>query len=220
MAELIVVRHGQAAFGQANYDQLSDLGHQQAKLAGQELADMGWVPDRIITGTLERQRDTMTSMGFDGPREEHSGFNEYDFHDLLRARFKDGVPDPVLGDRKVHFRTLRDTVLEWQDGGLPTASESWADFEKRTAAALAFATQTDARRVLVVSSGGVIGQLVASTVSAPARMMMELNLQIKNASISKFIFSNSGSGNRIFLQGFNATPHLDATETAHLMTYS
>jgi broad specificity phosphatase PhoE len=216
MAELIVVRHGQAAFGQANYDQLSDVGHTQAKMAGEVLADMGWVPDRIITGTLERQRDTMTSMGFDSAREEHSGFNEYDFHDLLHARFAGAVPDLVLGDRKTHFRTLRETVLEWQDGGLPTAAESWLEFETRTAAALKFATQTDARRVLVVSSGGVIGQLVASTVAAPARMMMELNLQVKNASLTKFIFSK----NRVFLQGFNATPHLDGADTAHLMTYS
>ena len=34
MAELIVVRHGQAAFGQENYDQLSDVGFEQARLAG------------------------------------------------------------------------------------------------------------------------------------------------------------------------------------------
>ena len=121
-----------------------------------------------------------------------------------------------MGDRKTHFRTLRETVLEWQGGGLPSASESWVDFETRTAAAMKFATDTEARRVLVVSSGGVIGQLVASTVAAPARMMMELNLQVKNASMTRFIFSKG----RVFLQGFNATPHLDGADVAHLMTYS
>lgn len=216
MAELIVVRHGQAAFGQVNYDQLSDLGHKQAELAGKVLAEMGWVPDRLITGTLERQRDTMTSMGFTGAREEHAGFNEYDFNDLLHARYDGNVPDVVKGERKTHFRTLRETVFEWQDGGLPSASESWTDFETRVAAALNFATDTEARRVLVVSSGGVIGQLVASAMQAPTRMMMEVNLQIKNASINRFVFSKG----RVFVQGFNATPHLDTTETAHLMTYS
>ena len=216
MAELNVVRHGQAAFGQDNYDQLSDVGHQQSKLVGKALADMGWVPDRLITGTLTRQRDTLSSMGFDTSHEEHAGFNEYDFHNLLQTRFPDGVPDLVIGDRKVHFRTLRETILDWQGGGLDGASESWKDFSARVAAALVFATNTDARRVLVVSSGGPIGQLTARSLNAPDPMMMELNLQVKNTSFTKFIFSKG----RVFLQGFNATPHLDVSDNAHLLTYS
>jgi broad specificity phosphatase PhoE len=216
MAELIVVRHGQAAFGQENYDQLSGVGHQQSRLAGKALADMDWVPDRMVTGTLTRQRDTLSSMGFDTGHEEHAGFNEYDFHNLLQTRFPDGVPDLVIGDRKVHFRTLRETILDWQDGGLHGASESWLDFSIRVATALQFATDTDARRVLVVSSGGPIGQMTASSLNAPDPMMMELNLQVKNTSFTKFIFSKG----RIFLQGFNATPHLDVSENAHLLTYS
>jgi broad specificity phosphatase PhoE len=216
MAELIVVRHGQAAFGQDNYDQLSDVGHQQSKLVGNALAEMGWVPDRLVTGTLTRQRDTLTSMGFDQGHEEHAGFNEYDIHNLLHTRFADGVPDLVIGDRKTHFRTLRETVLEWQDGGLVGANESWHDFTTRVTAALEFAITTDARRVLVVSSGGPIGQMTANSLSAPDPMMMELNLQVKNTSITKFIFSKG----RVFLQGFNATPHLDVSQNAHLLTYS
>ncbi len=31
MSELYLVRHAQASFGAANYDQLSDLGHQQSR---------------------------------------------------------------------------------------------------------------------------------------------------------------------------------------------
>ena len=216
MAELIVVRHGQAAFGHDNYDQLSDVGHQQSKLAGIALANMGWVPDRLVTGTLTRQRDTLSSMGFEAAHEEHAGFNEYDFHDLLHTRFPEGVPDLVVGDRKTHFRTLRETVLDWQGGGLMGASESWIDFTTRISTALNFATTTDARRVLVVSSGGPIGQMTANSLNAPDPMMMELNLQVKNTSFTKFIFSKS----RVFLQGFNATPHLDVSENAHLLTYS
>jgi broad specificity phosphatase PhoE len=216
MAELIVVRHGQAAFGQENYDQLSDVGFEQARLAGDALRDMGWVPDRLISGTLERQRDTLSTMGFEGDVEEHAGFNEYDFGDLLRARYDGNIPDLVKGDRKVHFRTLRETVFEWQADALVAPYETWGQFEARVADALGFATDTNARRVLVVSSGGVIGQLVASTLEAPKKMMMEVNLQIKNASITRFVFSKG----RVFLTGMNATPHLDRKATQHLMTYS
>lgn len=213
---MVVVRHGQASFGTDNYDRLSEVGHQQSRLVGKALAASGWVPDRLVTGTLTRQIDTLSSMGFDPAPEQHAGFNEYDFHDLLQARFAGDVPDIVMGDRKTHFRTLRDTILEWQAGGLPAARESWADFTARVKAARGFATETDARRVLVISSGGVIGQLVASALGAPDAQMMEINLQVKNTSVTRFIFS----GERFFLHEFNGTPHLSSPDTAGLLTYS
>ncbi len=214
MAELIVIRHGQASFGADNYDELSDLGHRQSRAVGAWLGESGWVPDRLITGTLKRQRDTLTAMGFDTGAEEHAGLNEYNFHDLLSARYAGDVPELVRGDRKTHFRTLRETVFEWQADKLCGVAETWDDFTTRTAAALDFATDTDARRVLVVSSGGVIGQLVAQSLQAPAAMMMELNLQVKNTSVTKFVFS----GPRVFLHQFNATPHFDAAPD--LLSYS
>ena len=217
MAELIVVRHGQASFGADNYDSLSQVGHEQARLAGDALRNMGWVPDRVITGTLTRQKETLESMGFGaGAPEEHPGFNEYDFHDLLHVRYAGDVPVAVKGERKTHFRTLRETIFEWQDGGIIGARETWAEFETRTSAALRFATKTDARRVLVVSSGGVIGQLVARALNAPVRMMMEVNLQVKNASFTRFVFK----GDRFMLSEFNATPHLAFAGRADILTYS
>ncbi|AVO39472.1 histidine phosphatase family protein [Pukyongiella litopenaei] len=216
MAELLVVRHGQASFGADDYDRLSETGHRQSELAGAALRGAGWVPDRLITGTLARQRDTLASMGFDAEPETHPGLNEYDFHDLLSVRFGGDVPDPVRHDRKTHFRTLRETILDWQAGGLTAARESWADFAGRVEAARAFATDTPARRVLVISSGGPIGQLVASSLGAPEAQMLALNLQVKNTSFTRFIFT----GSRFFLHEFNTTPHLMAADRDHLLTYS
>ena len=216
MAELIVIRHGQASFGADNYDQLSELGHRQSELVGKALGAAGWVPDRLVTGTLTRQHETLTSMGFSQAPEQHPGWNEYDFHNLLAKRFNDDVPHDVRKDRKTHFRTLRETIHEWQAGGLDGADESWKDFTTRIESARRFSTETGVRRVLVISSGGVIGQLVAATLGAPAKMMMELNLQVKNTSITKFIFS----GDRFFLHEFNATPHFAPAECAGMLTYS
>ncbi|WP_025057617.1 histidine phosphatase family protein, partial [Sulfitobacter donghicola] len=159
MAELLVIRHGQASFGAENYDVLSDLGRQQARAAGQWLRDMGWTPDRVVSGTLNRQIDTVAEMGFAPDREEHAGLNEYDFGSLLSARYGGAVPDLVQGDRKMHFRTLRETVFEWQRDEIAEPYETWGAFVARVEAARAFATDTDAKRVLMVSSGGVIGQL-------------------------------------------------------------
>jgi broad specificity phosphatase PhoE len=216
LAELLIIRHGQASFGQDNYDVLSDLGHRQSAAAGAVLRDLGWVPDRLVTGTLTRQRDTLASMGFDAPSEEHAGLNEYDFADLLAARFKGCVPDLVKGDRKTHFRALRETVFEWQDAAFDGASETYAQFAARVEAARAFATDTDAKRVLVVSSGGVIGQMTAQALGADKRHMMQLNLQIKNTAMTRFMFS----GPAFSLHEFNATPHFMQGTGADLLSYS
>ena len=219
MAELLVVRHGQASFGAGDagsYDRLSDLGRRQAQVAGDSLREAGWIPDRLICGSLDRQRETLTAMGFGDDIEVHPGWNEYDFHDLLTVRFGGAVPDAVRGDRKTHFRSLRETILQWQGGGLEGAAETYAQFADRVEAARVFSTDTPAERVLVVSSGGAIGQLVAASLNAPAEQMMALNLQVKNTSMSRFIFS----GRRFFLHEFNSTPHFAAPDRADLLTYS
>lgn len=216
MAELLIVRHAQASFGADNYDQLSELGHRQSELAGQMLRNSGWVPDRLVTGTLKRQHETLASMGFDIKPETHSGLNEYDFHNLLSVRFDGKVPDLVQHDRKTHFRTLRETILEWQDGGLAGADESWQEFADRVEAARKYCIDTEARRVLVISSGGPIGQLVASSLGAPRAQMMSLNLQVKNTSLTRFFFSSQ----TFFLHEFNATPHFATAERAKLLSYS
>ena len=216
MAELLVIRHGQASFGAENYDVLSDLGRQQSRAAGDWLRGMGWTPDRVITGTLNRQIDTATEMGFDPAPEEHAGLNEYDFSSLLDARFPDGPPDLVSADRKAHFRTLRETVFAWQRGEIKNPYETWDAFAARVEAARSFAVETDAKRVLVISSGGVIGQLTAASLNAPAHHMMNLNLQIKNAAMTRFVFS----GNLFSLSEFNTTPQHATPEGAKLMSYS
>lgn len=216
MAELLVIRHGQASFGQDNYDVLSDLGHKQSEAVGALLREMDWQPDRLVTGTLKRQKDTLASMGFEAAPEEHAGFNEYDFGDLLHARFKGNVPDMVKGDRRTHFRALRETVFEWQDAAFDGASETYAEFAARVEAARGFATNTEAKRVLVVSSGGVIGQLTATALGADKRHMMELNLQVKNTAMTRFMFK----GERCSLHEFNATPHFMSPDGAALQSYS
>lgn len=216
MAELLIIRHGQASFGAENYDVLSDLGRAQARAAGEWLRCMNWTPDRLISGTLDRQIDTVTEMGFAPVREMHEGFNEYDFGNLLAARFPDGLPDLVNADRKVHFRTLRDTVFAWQRGEIAEPAETWEGFAERVEAARAFAVDTACKRVLVVSSGGVIGQMTAVALQAPAAHMMNLNLQIKNAAMTRFIFS----GSLFSLNEFNATPQFATPDGAKLMSYS
>lgn len=216
MAELWIIRHGQASYGAADYDRLSQIGQHQSALLGAALRERGWVPDRVVTGTLRRQIETLKAMGFDGAAEAHAGFNEYDHADLLKSRLKDDGGPAQSQDRKAHFRLLRESVLAWQRDELEGATETWRVFTARVEAARRFATRPAAKRVLVVSSGGVIGQMVAASLAAPAAQMMQLNLQVKNASITRFVFTQGAFS----LHEFNATPHLDRSDRAKFLTYS
>ncbi|KJZ18437.1 histidine phosphatase family protein [Loktanella sp. S4079] len=216
MAELLIIRHGQASFGAANYDALSDLGKQQARIVGELLRASGWVPDRAISGTLDRQIDTLAAMGFAVTPEQHSGFNEYDFQDLLNARTLTPSNTKDQPDRKTHFRLLRETVHAWMRDEIPDASESWAGFTERVEQARRFAIAGKAKRTVVVSSGGVIGQIVSRTLGGAVENMMTLNLQIKNTAMTRFVYSDRG----FYLHEFNSTPHFAQGEGADMISYS
>ncbi len=58
MTTILLARHGQASFGQENYDQLSELGSIQAKMLGQHYAATQRRIDAIFTGNLVRQQDS------------------------------------------------------------------------------------------------------------------------------------------------------------------
>jgi broad specificity phosphatase PhoE len=58
MAELHIVRHGQASLFAADYDVLSPLGHLQAQRLGAHWAARGWVPDLVICGPAKRHGGT------------------------------------------------------------------------------------------------------------------------------------------------------------------
>ena len=50
MSSILLVRHGQASFGAADYDNLSDVGHEQSRVLGAALAARGVSPDVVVAG--------------------------------------------------------------------------------------------------------------------------------------------------------------------------
>ena len=58
MGTLYLVRHGQASFGAANYDQLSPLGQRQCLRLGEYFRAKGRRFGTLISGTLMRQRQS------------------------------------------------------------------------------------------------------------------------------------------------------------------
>ncbi len=58
MGILYMIRHGQASFGSANYDLLSETGVLQSRILAEYLLTVGLTPDALYSGAMERQKDT------------------------------------------------------------------------------------------------------------------------------------------------------------------
>jgi len=220
MAELVLVRHGQASFGEDDYDKLSKLGWSQSRWLGEHFAARGVAFDRVIRGSMRRHAETLAGIG-EGmggalASEVDARLDEYDSHALLRAHLGT-KPLPTGDDRRAHFRVLREAMYGWTDGTLGgSAHESFADFRGRVLAALAAARTGAARRVLVVSSGGPISTILADVLGMPLRGVVDLNLQTRNTGITEL----QTGATRIHCVSFNNVPHLDRPDRAGALTYS
>ena len=58
MITILLARHGQASFGQKNYDNLSELGVTQARMLGEHYANTERRIDAVFSGSLVRQQDS------------------------------------------------------------------------------------------------------------------------------------------------------------------
>lgn len=218
---LHLVRHAQASFGAADYDNLSAIGHEQSRALGVALARQGVVPDAVFIGEQRRHRQTWEGIAQGLERAYEPivvpGLNEFDFKGLLDARFAaGGAPAGLHDDRKTHFRMLRDTVLMWQRDEIANPPETFAAFSERVRTARDVMAKLDAKTCLAVSSGGAIGQMITDALGAPADQMVTLQLQTKNCAVARFVLS----GDRAWLNGFNETPHIDASNESTMLTYS
>ena len=157
MPELYLIRHAQASFGAANYDVLSELGHDQSFALGHALAEQGVQPDGLFIGEQRRHRETLEGvlkgLGRDPQQAQiHAGLNEFDFKSLLDAHYRNrDSPEKMHCERKSHFRTLRDTVLAWQRDEIVDPPESWADFTGRVQAARKASVASGAQTIVAVS---------------------------------------------------------------------
>jgi broad specificity phosphatase PhoE len=220
MAELVLVRHGQASFGEDDYDRLSELGWRQSRWLGEYFAARGTAFDLHVRGSLRRHAETLAGiaegMGRALEADEDPRLNEYDSHALLRAHLKE-QPLPQGGDRREHFRILREAMYAWTDGTLAGhAHEPFAEFRARVLGALADLRSGAARRALVVSSGGPISTILVEVLGMPLRGVVDLNLQTRNTGVTEL----QAGASRIHFVSFNNVPHLDRPDRAGTLTYS
>ena len=224
MPTVLLVRHGQASFGTEDYDVLSEAGHRQAEIVAASLAERGYKPDRLICGTLRRQRDTaaaFTALG--APELEiEPRWDEYDSEDILRHHSdtsvrldRDGDAEPITN--RTFQGILEAAQAQWVDHAerSPTA-QPWPAFS--AAAAGAFrdlaAQLTSGQTAVVVTSGGVIGALLCSLWNAPSTLFPALNRVTVNTSVTKLAVGSTGTN----VISFNDHSHLESVDRA-LVTY-
>jgi len=100
MSELYLVRHAQACFGAANYDQLSDLGHRQSRYLGDYFKCRNLAFDQYIVGDMHRHHQTMdgicSALDIDSSdRIILPGLNEYNFQQMMQAYGDSFADDPL-----------------------------------------------------------------------------------------------------------------------------
>jgi broad specificity phosphatase PhoE len=220
---LYLVRHGQPDFA-GDYDSVTALGLQQSAWLGEHFAARGLRFARAISGDLRRQVRTLETiagrLAVPPPLHVDPRLNEYDPASVLAA-FGAGDEQELRasGDRRAYFSALRDALRAWaRCAQVAGGGESWHAFGERVRAAARGAGEGLGRSdaVLVVTSGGVIGRLVAEALGAGTDAAIELNLQTRNTGITELAIGSSASR----LLSFNAVPHLERPERAHAVTHS
>lgn len=221
MATLVVIRHGQASYGQADYDRLSPTGEQQARVLGPALAAMQL--DALFVGPLRRQQQTAAfaceAAGLPAPVTvpELAEYPAFDLVTRLLPRLV--AEDPAfaaLPDRPT--RELADRAFhrilhawgrdEWHVDGV----ERVTAFAARVRAGLQRAME-GGRRVGVVTSAGPIGVAVGSAFGVDEHRMVRTSVVVRNASITELVYRSKTFAwhpDQVSLLTFNSIAHLPA----------
>jgi broad specificity phosphatase PhoE len=231
MSTLYLIRHGQASFGTDNYDQLSATGEEQARALGRYFTGLGERIDHIYSGSLRRQTQTAqiiaNELGTSAPPISiEPAFDEYDSDVILQTFAKSLTAEQLAAagwpelrhDRKKFQFFLERAARAWVEAQIEAEEMTpWHGFHGRISKALELMMRTHGRSktLLISTSGGVIGTLVAHVMGLSNHMGIELNWAVHNASITRLFYS----ADKVSLSMFNALPHLESAASRHLITY-
>ncbi len=222
MGTLYLVRHGQASFGAADYDHLSELGARQCHALGQYFAARGIIFEGVLRGTLRRHAQSLAALteGFGTLPDalEWPGLNEYDSEAVIRTVHSGPLAAPDSPEvYRAHFRLLRQGLAAWMASeAAPQGMPAYADFVSGISSALDHVRTQHHGNVLLVSSGGPIATAVGQVLGTAAQATIELNLRIRNSAVTEFAFTPK----RHMLSIFNHVPHLDVAGREGWVTYA
>ena len=213
MGQLLLVRHGQASWGAADYDVLSETGWEQSRLLGRALADRGIVPDVAVQGGMRRHRETaeacLGELSGDPEPLVDDGWDEFDhvaMLEKLRAPFEGRQPTRAEFQEWFEAATDRWTGGEYDE----EYTEPFGAFTDRVESALRrTAERVGSGTALVFSSGGPISWAAASLLcdeAEPAqKLWRKLNPVCVNSGLTRLVNGRRGTT----LVSFNEHAHLD-----------
>jgi broad specificity phosphatase PhoE len=221
MTSVVLVRHGQASFGAADYDVLSETGRRQARVAGEALRGRIGNVRAVVTGAMRRQRDTaaacLEAMGLSPAWTEDAAWNEFDHEEVLRV-FEPRWADHAQLHRDLEAaafagafeRAFHAAVARWT-GGAHDAEyrETWPGFLARVDGALARLPRAAGGTVLVFTSGGPISAACRAPLgAADAAAVFAHAFRLANASVTTLRVGPAG----LELEAFNDHAHLAGCE--------
>lgn len=224
MPTVLLVRHGQASFGAADYDVLSELGRRQAEIVAASLTERGYRPTRLVTGTLRRQQETAAAFrALGAPNlEVESRWDEFDPDDVLThhsdtaLRLQADGAGETLTNRGFQA-ALEPALAEWvAHAERSPTSQTWPQFSGAGPAALdqLAAELGPGETAVVITSGGAIAAVVGALLGAPAEVFAALNRTLVNAGVTKLAIGSTG----VNVVSVNDHSHLEAVDR-ELVTY-
>lgn len=214
MGVVLLVRHGQASLGSANYDQLSNTGRAQSSLVGKRLLIEHSEVSRVLSGSLVRQRDTALaiadSVGITTGVDDR--WNEYDHNDILGLERSAFVFYGDSDTGRLRATTALDQAITRWIRSDSSYIETHEAFLQRCASALD--SVIEQRGVTVVAtSAGVIAATCGQVLQLPKETWPRLARVMVNTGITKIVHGRSGTS----LVTFNDHAHLEPDRS--MITY-
>ena len=235
MSELYMIRHGQASFGEKNYDRLSPTGVAQAEVVAKHWVRIGRKIDVVYVGSMERQTGTADAL-VSAYRENQmvvpdiiidTAFDEYDSESVFEAQIpgmveedpsiSEKLPD-IFSNKRVFQLLFQDAMNRWVSGDCDVPEVvTWNGFKDRVLTGVCQIMQAQgAKKTLAVfTSGGPISVVVQESLGLTDKSAMAQSWQIMNASITRFKYNAKSFA----LAGFNDIAHLEMENDPRLLTY-
>ncbi len=223
MATIYVVRHGQASFGAANYDQLSALGCRQAEVLGHYFRDCDIQFDAVYSGDLQRQQKTaQLAISAQPDLPDHHidpRFNEIQNDEQIKYLLPElikhqpalkQIVDSGATDSKSFQKIVEASFNFWvseqcQDERI----QSWASYSRgvRDAMSDVMSAHGSGKTIGIFASGGTIATIVAQVLGLSGEHTYRFYEPVINCSVTQLFYSQGGA--KVSLSYFNDHSFLD-----------
>lgn len=233
MSDIYFIRHAQAG-SRDNYDVLSDLGREQARLLGGHLITQGLELAAVYSGGMRRQRETaeiacevLQRAGLPAPDViTDERWNEFSLISVYRAIAKRMMKDDADFARDIKEmqeaiasdphttggvvgRCDQAVIRAWMENRYSDyEGEAWASFRERIqACATGLCSEPREKAIAIFTSATPIAIIAGASLGLTDEKLLSILGVIYNTSVSVMRARNGGL--RLFT--FNAAPHLSGS---------